>query len=185
MLRPPASGTTPQGANGHPPGRAYAPARASASKGKEQHIVASRKNSSNTFWPTFGNRADAQQAMKGGAAASWVVAAINLGIGLFLIFSPPGTGASYGMSGAMVIDGTIFALVGWGIWRYSLIGAIAGFAFFSLEKIYQFSTQPKAAFGIFLAVVLWMAFLNGVRGALALRQFERAAAPVAADPEAP
>lgn len=147
--------------------------------------MARSNDSSNAFWPTFGNCADAQKAMKGGAAASWLVAALNTGIGLFLMFSPPGTGASYGMSGAAVIDGIIFALIGWGIWRYSLIGAIAGLGFFSLEKVYQFSTQPKAFAGIVLAVVIWMAFLNSVRGALALRRLERATSTSAVDADAP
>ncbi|SDG75400.1 hypothetical protein [Dyella sp. 333MFSha] len=136
--------------------------------------MARKDNTSNWYWPTFGNRADAQQAMKGAAIASWFVAFVNLALGLFLLFSGPGAHA-LGLTGAAVIDGAVFALVGWRIWRYSMIAAFAGLGLFTLEKVYQFATQPKAVAGLIMAIIIWMAFLNGVRGAFALRDFARKA----------
>jgi len=121
----------------------------------------------------IGNRADAQQAMKGGATASWIVAAINIALGAYILFAAPDAAKTFGITGAAIFDGVCFGIIGIFIWRYSFISAWLGLVFFSLEKVYQWVTQPKALVGIFVAVALWFAFLNGVRGAMALRRFKR------------
>lgn len=121
----------------------------------------------------MGNRADAVQAMKGGAIASWIVAAINIAIGAYIFFAAPGAGAAVGLTGAAMIDGVIFGVIGIFIWRQSFVAAWLGLGFFTLEKVYQWTTQPKALMGIVVAVLIWLAFLNGVRGAIALRRFNR------------
>lgn len=139
-----------------------------------------RKTGNTHYWLSeLGNRADAQQAMKGGAFAAWLVAAINIGIGAFIMFAAPDAARTFGVTGAAMIDGIIFGIIGISIWRYSTIGAWIGLAFFSLEKIYQWTTQPKSLVGLALAAAIWLAFVNAVRGANALRRFKReeAAAP--------
>ncbi|QDE38863.1 hypothetical protein FIV34_06435 [Luteibacter pinisoli] len=141
--------------------------------------------SDNRFIPAIGNRADAQQAMKGGAFAAGFVALVNLGIGGYLLLSGAGHSALLGVSGSVVIDGTIFAVLGVFLWRQSIVAAWIGLILFTLEKAWQWTTQPKALVGIVLAVVLWLAFLNALRGALALRQFNREAKAIPAMPDMP
>ncbi|MGN6481859.1 hypothetical protein [Luteibacter sp.] len=131
---------------------------------------------SNSWIPEIGNRADAQQAMKVGAFAAWFVAAVNIAIGAYILFSAPEAMRTFGVTGMSIIDGVCFALVGIFTWRYSLSSAWIGLILFSLEKIFQWVTQPKAIVGIVMAVILWIGFLNGVRGAVALRRFNREAA---------
>ncbi|UPG95745.1 hypothetical protein [Luteibacter aegosomatissinici] len=138
------------------------------------------KGSNKHYWLSeLTNRADAQKAMKGGAFAAWFVAAINIGIGALIMFAAPGLGKSVGLTGAAMIDGVIFAVIGISIWRYSFIGAWVGLAFFSLEKIYQWTTQPKSLTGLALAAAILLAFINAVRGAMALRRFKREEAALA------
>lgn len=140
------------------------------------------RNSSykNRMLAEMGNRADAVQAMKGGAIASWIVAGINIAIGAYILFAAPEAARTFGITGAAIIDGTLFGILGFFIWRQSAIAAWLGLGFFTLEKIYQWTTQPKALVGIVVAVAIWVAFLNSVRGAIALRRFKRdeANAPV-------
>jgi len=141
-----------------------------------------RKSSykSSSWIADIGNRADAQQAMKGGAIASWIVAAINIAIGAYILFAAPDAARIFGVTGAAIFDGVCFGIIGIFTWRYSFISAWLGLVLFTLEKVYQWVTQPKALVGVLVAVALWFAFFNGVRGAMALRRFKRedANAPV-------
>ncbi|QWT18343.1 hypothetical protein KPL74_11340 [Bacillus sp. NP157] len=131
--------------------------------------------SDNRLWPTFGNRADAQQAMKGGVIAAAFVAVVNIGIGAWILLSGPGHAAPLGASGSVVVDGTIFAVLGVFLYRHSLVAAWISLILFTFEKIWQWTTQPNALFGVIVGILLWLAFLHALRGAMALRQFERAA----------
>lgn len=135
--------------------------------------MARKSSYKNSMLAEIGNRADAVQAMKGGAIAAWVVAAINIAIGAYIFFAAPAAARAFGVTGAAMIDGVIFGVIGIFIWRHSFIAAWLGLGFFTLEKIYQWTTQPKSLVGIAVALAIWFAFLNGVRGAMALRRFKR------------
>jgi hypothetical protein len=147
--------------------------------------MARRSSYKDSMIREIGNRADAVQAMKGGAIAAWVVAGINLLIGAYILFAAPSAGLAFGLTGAAMVDGAVFGVIGFFIWRQSVVAAWIGLVLFTLEKIFQWATQPKALVGIFMAVALWLAFLNGVRGAMALRRFNREAPAAPPLPEAP
>ena len=178
MLAP---GTAPKGAPGHHLAARWTALHASAFRNRGQTSMARYSSYKSGGWiADIGNRADAQQAMKGGAIAAWVVAAINIGIGAYILFAAPDAARPFGLTGAAIFDGMYFGIIGIFIWRYSFIGAWLGLVLFTLEKVYQWVTQPKALAGVVVAAALWFAFLNGVRGAMALRRFKReeANAPV-------
>jgi len=171
MLAP---GRAPKGANGHHLAARWTSLHASAFRDRGQTSMARNSSYKSSSWiADIGNRADAQQAMKGGAVAAWIVAAINIAIGAYILFTSPDAARTFGITGAAIFDGVCFGIIGIFIWRYSFIGAWFGLVLFTLEKIYQWVAQPKALLGIFVAVALWFAFLNGVRGAMALRRFKR------------
>ncbi|HEY4091268.1 MAG TPA: hypothetical protein VGN46_07100 [Luteibacter sp.] len=132
-----------------------------------------QKTTNKHYWlSALNNRTDAEKAMKGGAFAAWFVAVVNIGIGAFIMFGAADAARAFGVTGAAIIDGVIFGVIGVSIWRYSRIGAWLGLAFFALEKIYQWTTQPKSLVGLALAAALFLAFINAVRGAAALRRFK-------------
>ena len=78
MLAP---GSAPKGANGHHLAARWSSLHASAFRDRGQTSMARKSSYKSSSWiADIGNRADAQQAMKGGAVASWIVAAINIAI---------------------------------------------------------------------------------------------------------
>ena len=78
--------------------------------------------------------------------------------------------AGYGAS--VIIDGAVFALIGWRLWKNSRIASVAGLLLMLLEIADKLLNHAKTF--NFLTIVLLLAILNSVRGAFAVHaQTER------------
>jgi hypothetical protein len=75
-----------------------------------------------------------------------------------------------GMDAGVFIDGGIFAIAGWRIWRLSRIWAVLALTMFILESVYALAVHPLPA--VFLIrVTLTLVLINGARGTFAYRRF--------------
>jgi hypothetical protein len=68
------------------------------------------------------------------------------------------------------VDAAIFAVIAFGIFRFSRIAAVAGFVLFVAERLFMWWETGKAQ-GWILAVILAFAFLNAARATFALSRF--------------
>jgi hypothetical protein len=77
-------------------------------------------------------------------------------------------------------DASVFGIIAWGLWRYSRIAAWAGLLMYALDRLYAFSSAAPVNFMV--AIILTLAFVNGVRGTMALHRFRESDAPGGAVP---
>lgn len=126
------------------------------------------------YWPTFGNVADAEQASNQGMWAAVFCAAVTTIMATVSLFAAHGV---MGINPSAYVDAVLFALIAWRIRARSKAFAIAGLCLFVIEKIYQVATHPETlGMGIFLAVILLLCFISGVRGTFAYHRFTAEAA---------
>ncbi|PMQ02745.1 hypothetical protein DyAD56_22990 [Dyella sp. AD56] len=126
--------------------------------------MATRYKQERWYWPSFGNMADAEQAANQGFWAAVFVAAVAT---LFATISAFSSHNVMGIDPFAYVDAVVFAVIAWRIRRRSRAFAIAGLVLFTVEKIFQFTTQPLALVGILMAIVLFVCFINAVRGTFA------------------
>lgn len=132
--------------------------------------MAKRNEPARWYWPAFGNLADAEQASNQGMWAAVFCAAVTAIMATISIFSANGV---MGIHPSAYVDAVLFAVIAWRIRARSKGFAIAGLALFALEKVFQAVTQPQSMrFGIFLAVILLLCFISGVRGTFAYHRFK-------------
>ena len=137
-----------------------------------------RYESDSWYWPKLRNMADAAQAANGGFWAAIICAAFTAVFATISLFTKSSIA---GIDAAAYIDAVLFAIIAWRIRRRSKAFAIIGLCLFVIEKIHQYATQPSlAVFGIFMTVILLLAFINGVRGTFA---FHRLSALALAAPQ--
>lgn len=118
------------------------------------------------LWPEITDRATAVAAAKQGYQASFVVGTLDGAIGLATSF----TGPLMGLDASALIDGVFMFIVGWRIMRLSRAWAVVGLAYWVSNLLYQLASEPAPAIGL-VALMLLMAFINGVRGTFQLRKF--------------
>jgi hypothetical protein len=81
-----------------------------------------------------------------------------------------------GMDAGVFIDGGIFAIAGWRIWRLSRIWAVLAFSIFILESVYALAVHPLPA--VFLIRgTLALVLISGVRGTFAYHRFRSKESP--------
>ncbi|MGA7438362.1 MAG: hypothetical protein WBW32_09580 [Luteibacter sp.] len=137
--------------------------------------MAKKGESLDFYWPRMQHRAHAEKVMKNGAISAWIIAFLTLCLGAYTLFAHPGTALARVIIMGSAVDVVLFAAIGFAIWRYSLVAACAGFAFFVLERAYQWSThfETFSGVGFGLAVTLAFGLFNAIRGGIALRRFRR------------
>jgi len=132
--------------------------------------VAKRSEPARWYWPAFGNIADAEQASNQGMWAAVFCAAVTAIMATISIFASTGV---MGIRPSAYVDAVLFAIIAWRIHARSKGFAIAGLVLFAIEKVFQVITQPQSMrFGIFLAVILLLCFMSGVRGTFAYHRFK-------------
>jgi hypothetical protein len=66
------------------------------------------------------------------------------------------------------LDVGIFVAIAWGIYKMSRIAAVVGLVAYIAEQIFMRMSNPKmASSGIFVTVLIVMAFINAIRGTFA------------------
>ncbi|WP_430390603.1 hypothetical protein [Dyella sp. 20L07] len=132
------------------------------------------------YWPEMGNVADAEQASNAGVWAAAFCAAVTTIFATISVFTKSDV---VGINPLAYVDAILFAIIAWGIRARYRAFAVIGLVLFVLEKIFQFATQPKAGVGIFLAIILLLAFISGVRGTFAYHRLRQAALLEATEPQ--
>jgi hypothetical protein len=123
----------------------------------------------NWLWPKITDLTVAKEAAKGTFYAGLLVAGITLA---FVIISMVQQNASIFLSPLAIIDVVAFAAIAIGGKLYVRAAGIAGPVLFALEKIYGFTQgMVPGAGGMVFAVVLFLLFITGARGILAVHRF--------------
>ena len=109
-------------------------------------------------WPSLGTLASARVASRQGMWAAWIVAATTASASLL------GLG---GLTAWGLVDAALCILVGYGIRRDSRVAAILGLTYFTLATV---SRMAHMGAGGILTPVIFLLFLNGVRGTFAVHR---------------
>lgn len=118
--------------------------------------------------PTLRTEGAALRAARQGAIAAWLVSAVA-GIASVLAVGVEAF-ADVGL-GMWLFNAVIFLCIGFGIWRGSLAFATIGFVLYLVLQVGQ--SAMSRHFPSIWVILLLVAFLNGFRGAKALRGFRR------------
>jgi uncharacterized membrane protein (DUF2068 family) len=117
------------------------------------------------IWPQVSDKASARKAIAQGAIACGFIATLDVAISIYAT-SHHQTFAGYGAS--IAVDGVLFALIGWRLWKNSRIAAVLGFLLMSIEIADKLLHHP-GTFNL-VTILLLLAILNSVRGAFALHK---------------
>lgn len=121
----------------------------------------------NWIWPTITDAASAKNAaMEGVWAAGWVSLVTAIGATANIVF-----GTSFlGLSARAYADVSIFALIGFGIYRMSRLCAVIGLLAYIAEVVYTGKTQSGWHFN-WMIILFSLMYVNGIRGTFAYRTY--------------
>ncbi|QQR75352.1 MAG: hypothetical protein IPJ17_07190 [Holophagales bacterium] len=135
---------------------------------------ATRKN---PFWPEITDLESAASAARSGFWAAAIVAAVTAAVATWAAVS----GASVlSINSWAYLDAIFFAVIAWGIRRYSRAFAVAGMLLFTVEKALLFVENGAAGWP--LALVLLLMFIAGVRGTVGYHRYAARAAEAGRPP---
>jgi hypothetical protein len=123
------------------------------------------------IWPPIEDEHSAVRLGRIGAVAAWTVSAVTV----VILLRASGT-SPLGRPGAQIwslFEAGLYVGIGIGMWHGSLTSAILGLVAYTAARIYIWSTTGHVPGG--LAIVFVWAFVNGIRGTLAIRSFKQAA----------
>jgi hypothetical protein len=117
------------------------------------------------FWPKVSDRKNAQFAI----TEAWVVAAALAVITALLATAEILGPATDGPGAEAFVTPIFFAGIAFGIYRKSRLAAISALALYLAGRVYALATVgPRIGF---INILVALAFLHGVRGALAYHKF--------------
>ncbi|MGB3311577.1 MAG: hypothetical protein WBG32_06590 [Nodosilinea sp.] len=127
-----------------------------------------RQSFQHWFFPPIVTKADARKVANQGFWAAIIVA---VGTAVFaMLATTMGPIEGVPTNAWAFIDAGIFVAISLGIRKRSRIAAIAGLAMYWLELVVMWSTtefQSGEANGLFMAALLTISFINGIRGTVA------------------
>ena len=122
----------------------------------------------NWLWPVITNENEAKNAAKSGAYMALFVTACTGGLAILAI----ATGRSYaGIDGLGLVDATLFALIAWRLFRYSLPWAVFGLVLALAELCWKLYSYPSSV-GV-LTVIIVLSLIASLRGTYFLRNEKR------------
>jgi hypothetical protein len=125
------------------------------------------KNRSNWIWPSITDAVSAKKASRRGVWACGYCAGFPL---LFLIFSAFDIGIrEIPVRVEHLIDISVFAIIGWGIYKLSRFAAVAGLAFFLIVKVIEVTYRGIRA--PIVTLIIMIAFSNSIRGIFAYHEY--------------
>lgn len=131
----------------------------------------SSKKKQNIFWPEIDSKETAREVANQGFWAAIVVAVVTTIV--ILITMAAGTLEDIPPIDAWAfIDVGIFVAIALGIRKMSRIAAVSGLVVYLIERIYALSYTGGGG-GLFIAIALILAFINGVRGTFAYHRLRR------------
>ena len=123
------------------------------------------------WWPEVETREGAERATKQAFWAAVVVAGMTC---LFAVLGALGVGfmRGLGFDAWAFLDAALFVVIAFGLRRQSRAAAWAGLLLFGVEKLYLWNRN--GVHGLWLAIIIFLAFISGVRGTSALSRMESA-----------
>jgi len=137
-------------------------------------VASSRK--SNFIWPDVSTLDGARSACRTGAAFAVIVAVLTGGVAILAALGVHLFPTSV-FDASALIDAALFAVVAWGLYRYSRVAAVAGLVIYLAERVYMIASGVTG--GIPLAIIMTIGLLGAVRGAFAHHRLSKQA-PAAA-----
>src|SRR6267378_1206545 len=123
------------------------------------------EDTGSTWWPSVSDLEGAKKAAHEGAGAAVFVAAVTTLFSVLAIFD---IRILPGFSPLSLVDGGLFAIVAWRIYRMSRAWALAGLLGYVSERAYSiYAHGATATAGWVVGVVILLGFVNGVRGTFA------------------
>lgn len=124
------------------------------------------------FWPNVSSEVKAEEACRNSAKAALLVAVVTAVLSVVGALGVHFHGLELNLLG--LVDAAIFGYVAWGLFRYSRVAATIGLVTYAAERLGTLGSGSVA--GLPLTIVLFLAFIGGVRGAFAYHRFQEAAA---------
>jgi len=121
----------------------------------------------NSWWPDVSDKNGAEKAIMSGFVAAAFVACVTAAIALVSIFLHK---PILGIDGFGLVDATIFAAIGFGIYRKSRSSAVLGLVVYLVERIYMTVTNGASSSAGVMTIILSLAFVHGIRGTFAYRK---------------
>jgi hypothetical protein len=145
------------------------------SEGRHHDLSSHHENTGWQRWlnPTMPDDRAALRVTRQGAIAAWVVTGTT--VLAVLLAQKVQAFAAAGFSVWSLLDASIFMLIGFRIWKGSLSFAWAGLVLFLIERGFAWAMTGRFPGG--LAVFIFLAFLNGVRGAGMLARYRNTQLP--------
>jgi len=133
---------------------------------ERRETAAERKGQRWLAWayPNINDRASAIRASRQGVIAAVIVSAITAVLAL-LAGRSERVATVPGIDAYALIDAVLFAIVAFGMWRHSRVAAVSGVVLFVGEKLYLWAAVGHRPGGV--AALLFLGFVNGVRGTFA------------------
>lgn len=126
------------------------------------------------IWPRISDRASARNAIKGGFWACIFIVVVETAIGTYAIVTGQKFGGYY--DARVLVDGALFAIIAWRLWRNSRAWAVIGLILMGLEIVDKIQ-NAASTFGV-VTIFLFLAVLNATRGTFALRRYSEPEAPL-------
>ena len=118
-------------------------------------------------WPQLIDKRAARKAIEGGVVAAAFIVVIDIAIGIYSLTAHAKVGGYY--DAWVMVDGALFAIIGWRIWKNSRIWSVIGVLLMGLEIADKLQNATKT-FGVITALLL-LAFINAARGAFAFYKY--------------
>jgi hypothetical protein len=120
------------------------------------------------FWPAIVDLESAQKAVKRGAQAAFWMSGVT---GLVAVIAVINGRPIAGVDGSAFVDAVLLSIIGWRLMRYSKAWAIVGVVYYSFVVLSRLGAATGAGGVGGLTVVVFLAFVNGLRGVLAVHRF--------------
>ena len=119
------------------------------------------------FWPTIVNQETAQKASRSGFWAAVFIAVVSGGAGALAYANIN----ILNLSSLAMIDGLIFAVIAFGIYKNSRVASVAGLFMYIVQRIDMWSQYgPKNPA---MALIFILFFVNSIRGTFAYRKYSK------------
>lgn len=128
------------------------------------------------------DKKSARKAIQGGVAACAFIAIVDGIVGIYSVTSH-NTFATY--NGTVLVDGALFAIVAWRLWKNSRAWSVVGLLLEGLEIADKIARHLRTV--NIVTIVLFLAILNAARATFALRRYtgREKLSPVSAESNKP
>jgi hypothetical protein len=118
------------------------------------------------IWPPISDEISARNAVKNGFWACVLIAALNAVFGVYALASHSSVA---GYDAGVLVDGALFALVAWRLWRNSRTWAVIGLVLMALNIVDKLR-NARGTFSV-VTIVLILAIVSATRGVFALHRY--------------